>query len=171
MKITDIKGTTKLNNGVAMPLLGLGVYKAREGREIIGSIQHAFEAGYRHIDTASFYGNEKGVGEAVSTSGIAREEIFVTTKVWNDDHGYEQTLKAFDESLKKLEMDYVDLYLIHWPVPGKYIETWRALEKLYRDGRVRAIGVSNFLEHHLKDVLENFDIVPGSPQKSGTGRA
>ncbi|WP_029036542.1 aldo/keto reductase [Salinimicrobium xinjiangense] len=164
MKITDINGTTKLNNGVDMPVLGLGVYKAKEGREVVDSIQHALEAGYRHIDTASFYENERGVGEAIRTSGVPREEIFITTKVWNDDQGYEQTLAAFDNSLKELNMNYVDLYLIHWPVPGKYLETWKALEKLYKEGRVKAIGVSNFLQHHLIDVVENSDVVPAVVQ-------
>ena len=160
MDITDISGTTRLSNGVAMPVLGLGVYKAREGREVVQSVQHAFEAGYRHIDTASFYKNEKGVGEAVRASGLPREELFITTKVWNDDQGYEHTLAAFDKSLEELGMDYIDLYLIHWPVPGKYLETWKALEKLYSEGKVKAIGVSNFLEHHLNDILNNFSIVP-----------
>lgn len=160
MKITDIRGTTILNNGVPMPVLGLGVYKAKEGREVVDSIQHALEAGYRHIDTASFYENEKGVGEAIRTSGVPREDIFVTTKVWNDDQGYEQTLTAFDRSLEELRMEYVDLYLIHWPVPEKYLETWKALEKLYSEGRVKAIGVSNFLKHHLNDVIENSGVVP-----------
>lgn len=160
MEIIDIRSTTTLSNGVAIPVLGLGVYKAREGQEVIRSVHCAFEAGYRHIDTASFYQNERGVGEAIKASGIPREEIFVTTKVWNDDQGFEQTLSAFNRSLEQLGMDYVDLYLIHWPVPGKYLETWKALEKLYDDGRVRAIGVSNFLEHHLKDILDHCRLAP-----------
>ena len=160
MDIKDISGTTTLSNGVVMPVLGLGVYQAKEGREVITSVQHALEAGYRHFDTASFYQNERGVGEGISTSGVPREEVFVTTKVWNDDQGFEQTLAAYDKSLEELGMDYTDLYLIHWPVPGKYTETWKALEKLYSEGRVKAIGVSNFLEHHLHDILNNFSIPP-----------
>lgn len=160
MDINVITGTTTLNNGVLMPVLGLGVYKAKDGLEVIESVQHALEAGYRHVDTASFYKNEKGVGEAIRTSAIPREEVFVTTKVWNDDQGFEQTLAAFDRSLEELGMDYADLYLIHWPVPGRYLETWKALEKLYLDGRVRAIGVSNCLEHHLDDILHNGRIAP-----------
>ena len=160
MDIKDISGTTTLSNGVAMPVLGLGVYKAKEGREVIESVQHALDAGYRHIDTASFYGNEHGVGEAIKTSDVSREEVFVTTKVWNDDQGFEQTLSAFDKSLKELGLDYVDLYLIHWPVPGKYLETWKALEKIYHEGKVKAIGVSNCLEHHLNDILNNCSIPP-----------
>ena len=121
MDIKDITGTTTLSNGVAMPVLGLGVYKAKEGNEVIESVQYALEAGYRHIDTASFYENEKGVGEAIRTSGVPRDEIFVTTKVWNDDQGFKPTLAAFDRSLKELGMEYVDLYLIHWPVPVQYL--------------------------------------------------
>ncbi|WZL89818.1 aldo/keto reductase [Salinimicrobium sp. 3283s] len=160
MNIGNINGTTTLHNGVAMPVLGLGVYKAKEGREVIESIHHALDAGYRHIDTASFYENESGVGEAIKSSKIPREEIFVTTKVWNDDQGFEETLKAFDKSLEKLGLDYIDLYLIHWPVPGKYVETWKALEKLYSEGKVKAIGVSNFLEHQLKDILNDCSIKP-----------
>lgn len=160
MDIGNINGTTTLHNGVAMPVVGLGVYKAKEGREVIESVQHALEAGYRHIDTASFYENESGVGEAIKSSKIPREDIFVTTKVWNDDQGFEETLKAFDKSLEKLGLDYIDLYLIHWPVPGKYVETWKALEKLYSEGKVKAIGVSNFLEHQLKDILKDCSIKP-----------
>lgn len=160
MDIGNINGTTTLHNGVTMPVLGLGVYKAKEGREVIESVHHALDAGYRHIDTASFYENESGVGEAIKSSKIPREDIFVTTKVWNDDQGFEETLKAFDKSLEKLGLDYIDLYLIHWPVPGKYVETWKALEKLYSEGKVKAIGVSNFLEHQLKDILNDCSIKP-----------
>lgn len=160
MEIENIRSATKLHNGVKMPVLGLGVYKAENGKEVIQAIHNAFEAGYRHIDTASFYENEEGVGEAIRTSGINRSDIFLTTKVWNDDQGFESTLKAFDVSLSKLGTDYVDLYIIHWPVPGKFPETWRALEQLYDEGRVKAIGVSNFLVHHLDQVIKNCRIKP-----------
>jgi len=118
-----------LHNGVQMPWLGLGVYKVKEGEEVINAVRTALEIGYRHVDTAAFYQNEEGVGKAVRESGIPREEIFITTKVWNTDQGYETTLKAFETSLKKLGLDYVDLYLVHWPVKGKYKETYKALEK------------------------------------------
>ncbi|MGA9326057.1 MAG: aldo/keto reductase [Salegentibacter sp.] len=160
MKITDISGTAKLHNGTEMPYLGLGVYKTKDGAEVKAAINFALEAGYRHIDTASFYKNEEGVGEAVKTSAIPREEIFVTTKVWNDDQGYEETLKAFEVSLQKLKMDYVDLYLIHWPVPGKYLETWAALEKIYKEGKAKAIGVCNCLPHHIEAIMDEGDIKP-----------
>lgn len=160
MKITDIKGTVTLANGVEMPYLGLGVYLAKEGNEVINACRYALDAGYRHIDTASLYENEKGVGLAVKQSGIPRNEIFITTKVWNSDQGYESTLRAFDHSLKKLDSGYIDLYLVHWPVKGKYKETWRALEKIYKDGKVKAIGVSNFLKHQLEDLLTSVDIAP-----------
>lgn len=160
MIFKDISTTTTLNNGIKMPVLGLGVYKAREGKEVIESVHHAIDVGYRHIDTASFYKNEKGVGEAIKTSGVKREEIFVTTKVWNNDQGYEQTLAAFETSQVELGMEYIDLYLMHWPVPGKFLETWKALEKLYTDGRVKAIGVSNCLEHHLKKILDHGSVTP-----------
>jgi len=158
--ITDVSGTFRLHNGVEMPYLGLGVYLAREGKEVGNAVGWALEAGYRHIDTASAYQNETGVGAAVRNSGIDRREVFVTSKVWNTDQGYESTLRAFDLSLDRLGLEYLDLYLVHWPVKGKFRETWRALEKLYRDGRVRAIGVSNFLEHHLKDLLRSAEVVP-----------
>ncbi|WP_173225188.1 aldo/keto reductase [Kroppenstedtia pulmonis] len=147
-----------------MPWFGLGVYKAEEGDEVIQSVQHAIRHGYRSIDTASFYGNEEGVGIGIRQSGIPREDIFVTTKVWNDDQGYDSTLNAFEESRRHLGLDTVDLYLIHWPVSGKYIETWRALEHLYEKGLVRAIGVCNFQIHHLKDLMANAKIVPAVNQ-------
>lgn len=149
-----------LHNGVRMPWLGLGVYKVEEGDEVRRAVRTALEVGYRHVDTAAFYQNEEGVGQAIRESGIPRDQIFVTTKVWNSDQGYESTLKAFDTSLKKLGLDYIDLYLVHWPVKGKYKETYKALEKLYKDGFVRAIGVSNFQIHHLEDVLADCEIKP-----------
>lgn len=150
----------RLSNGLKMPLMGLGVYKATDGKEVVRAIHYAFDAGYRLIDTASFYKNEAGVGEAIRTSNIPREEIFITTKVWNDDHGYQNTLNAFEDSISKLKLDYIDLYLIHWPVPGKYLETWKALEYLYRGGNVKAIGVSNCLQHHLEEIIQHSEIKP-----------
>lgn len=158
--ITNLQGTFRLHNGVEMPYFGLGVYLSKDGQEVINAIKWAVDAGYRHIDTASIYKNEEGVGIGVKEASVAREELFVVSKVWNSDQGYESTLKAFDDSLKRLGMDYLDLYLIHWPVEGKYKETWRALEKLYAEGRVRAIGVSNFLQHHLEDLMADAEVVP-----------
>lgn len=152
-----------LSNGVSIPQLGLGVYKVR-AEEVYDTVLSALNLGYRHIDTASFYGNEEGVGRAIIDSGIPREEIFITTKVWNDEQGFENTLKAFDRSLKKLQLDVIDLYLIHWPVPDIYHDTWRALENLYQDGRARAIGVSNFLDHHLKELLQTAETRPMANQ-------
>uniref|UniRef100_UPI0035B54E1B aldo/keto reductase n=1 Tax=Parageobacillus toebii TaxID=153151 RepID=UPI0035B54E1B len=149
-----------LHNGVQMPWIGLGVYKVKDGEEVINAVRTALEIGYRHIDTAAYYENEEGVGKAIRESGIPREEIFITTKVWNSDQGYETTLKAFEKSLQKLGLEYVDLYLVHWPVKGKYKETYKALEKLYKDGRVRAIGVSNFQIHHLEDLMADCEIKP-----------
>jgi methylglyoxal/glyoxal reductase len=147
--------TIGLHNGVKMPAFGLGVYKVEEGEQLEKTIQTALDLGYRLIDTASFYQNEEGVGQGIRNSGIPREELFITTKVWNSEQGYENTLKAFDDSMERLGLDYLDLYLVHWPVKGKYLETWRALEELYREGRVKAIGVSNFKIHHLKDLLSH----------------
>lgn len=162
--IKSIFDTVTLNNGVKMPAFGLGVYKVEDGSQVVETISTALQLGYRLIDTAAFYENEEGVGRAIKDSGIPREEIFITTKVWNTDQGYESTLKAFDESIRKLGLDYIDLYLIHWPVKGKYIETWRALEKLYKEGKVRAIGVSNFKEHHIDDLVENCSEKPAVNQ-------
>lgn len=149
-----------LNNGHKMPMLGLGVYKAKEGQEVKSAIQWALETGYRHIDTAAFYQNEEGVGAAIRESGFPQEEIFVTTKVWNADQGYDATLKAFDRSEKKLGLNKFDLYLVHWPVKGKFLETWKACERLYKDGRVKAIGVSNFMINHLEELLAVCEIRP-----------
>ncbi len=158
----DLKSTTTLHNGIKMPWIGLGVFKVQDGEEVVSSIKSALEVGYRSIDTAAIYGNEEGVGRAIAEANVPREELFITTKVWNSNHGYESTLKAFDESMEKLGLDYLDLYLIHWPLPshGKYVETWKALEKLYKDGRIRAIGVSNFKIHHLEDIIANCEIKP-----------
>lgn len=155
-----LNDSTVLHNGVKMPWLGLGVYKAQEGTEVINAVKTAIKHGYRSIDTAALYQNEEGVGQAIRECGIPREELFITTKVWNSDQGYENTLKAFDTSIQKLGLEYIDLYLIHWPVAGKYKESWKALEKLYKDGRVRAIGVSNFQIHHLEDLMSEAEIKP-----------
>lgn len=159
-RITDLQGSFTLNNGIEMPYFGLGVYLSKEGQEVIDAVKWAIDAGYRHIDTASIYKNEEGVGEGIKQSGINREELFVVSKVWNADQGHESTLKAFDASLERLNLEYLDLYLIHWPVAGKYKETWRALEKIYADGRVKAIGVSNFMQHHLEDLMIDAQIIP-----------
>jgi 2,5-diketo-D-gluconate reductase A len=143
-----------LSDGNQIPQLGLGVYKV-EDATAARIVEGAIDAGYRHVDTAKLYFNEAGVGAGVRASGIPRDEIFVTTKVWNDDHGYDETLRAFDASLELLGMDYVDLYLIHWPAPkqDRYVDTWRALEAIKRDGRARSIGVSNFNPPHLEKLL------------------
>ncbi|MCD9022214.1 aldo/keto reductase [Cohnella silvisoli] len=155
-----INSTVELLNGIEMPCLGLGVWRAKDGQETENAVLAALQAGYRSIDTASMYRNEQGVGRAVRASGIPREQIFVTTKVWNDEQGFDNTLKAFRNSLDRLEMDYADLYLVHWPVVGKYKETYRALEELYDQGLVRAIGVSNFNIHHLEDLMGSCRIKP-----------
>ncbi|MCM4150196.1 aldo/keto reductase [Arenibacter sp. N53] len=143
-----------------MPYLGLGVYLSEDGKEVTNAVKWALEEGYRHIDTASIYENEEGVGKGIRESSIDRKEIFVVSKVWNGDQGYDSTLKAFEASLKRLNLDYLDLYLVHWPVKGKYKDTWRALEYLYGQKRVRAIGVSNFMQHQLEDLLKTAKIVP-----------
>lgn len=158
--INNLQSTTTLNNGVKMPWFGLGVFKVEEGPELVNAVKTAIKHGYRSIDTASIYGNEEGVGQGIKESGIAREDLFVTSKVWNADLGYESTLAAYQTSLDKLGLEYLDLYLIHWPVAGKYKEAWRALETLYKEGRVKAIGVSNFQVHHLEDLLKDAEIKP-----------
>ncbi|MFJ9848036.1 aldo/keto reductase [Streptomyces sp. NPDC101150] len=150
-----------LNNGIAMPQLGYGVWQVPDD-EAAAAVGQALEAGYRSIDTAAIYGNEHGTGKALAASGIPRDELFVTTKLWNSDHGYDSALRAFDASLAKLGLEYVDLYLIHWPLPSAdtYIETYKAFEKIYADGRAKAIGVSNFLPAHLERLLGETSVVP-----------
>lgn len=163
MQLT-LKSTVKLNNGVSMPVLGLGVYQMRPGKETYQAVITALEIGYRLVDTASFYRNEEDVGRAVLDSGIPRSEIFITTKLWNDEQGYESALRAFDASLKRLGLGYIDLYLIHFPVPNLREESWRALEKILESGRVRAIGVSNYMEYHLKELLSQATVIPAVNQ-------
>lgn len=162
--IKNLKSTTTLNNGVKMPWFGIGVFKVEEGPELVNAVKFAIKHGYRSIDTAAIYGNEECVGQAIlaamKETGIFREEIFVTSKVWNADLGYESTLAAYETSLNKLGLDYLDLYLIHWPVEGKYKEAWRALETLYKEGKVKAIGVSNFQIHHLEELMKDAEIKP-----------
>ncbi|MDX2398990.1 aldo/keto reductase [Microbacterium algeriense] len=157
--------TITLNNGVEMPQLGFGVFQVPDA-ETTAAVAAALEAGYRSIDTAAVYGNEAGVGRAIAESGIARDDLFITSKVWISDHGYDPTLRAYDQALDRLGLDHLDLYLVHWPTPaaGTYPETWRALEKLYEDGRVRAIGVSNFEPAHLERISTDRGIVPAVNQ-------
>ena len=157
---------TTLNNGIEIPQLGLGVWQTKDGQEVIDSIHAAIGSGYRLIDTAAIYGNEEGVGEAIRTANIPREELFITTKLWNSDQGYDTTIKAFDKSLERLGLDYVDLYLIHWPVPqlDKYVDTWRALEEIYKQGRAKAIGVCNFNIDHLEKLMAASEIKPAVNQ-------
>ncbi|PNR88477.1 glyoxal reductase [Petrotoga sp. 9T1HF07.CasAA.8.2] len=159
MRITSIYDNTELANKVKIPWLGYGTYKAH-GDELIEGVKYSLSIGYRLIDTAEMYENEEEIGKAIRQSKIPRDEIFITSKVWNTNQGFESTLNSFENSLKRLGTDYLDLYLIHWPVSGRYIETWKALEKLYKEGRVRAIGVSNFLIHHLQDIINNCEITP-----------
>ncbi len=142
----------RLHDGNEMPLFGLGVWAAEPGRETYDAVVHALKTGYRHIDTAQMYGNEKDVGDALKDSGVPREEVFLTSKVWESDHGYEATLKAFDACLRKMSLDYIDLYLIHWPASGSRLETWKALEQIKKNGLCKSIGVSNYAPHHLEEI-------------------
>ncbi|QKS72866.1 aldo/keto reductase [Paenalkalicoccus suaedae] len=157
----NLQSTITLNNGVEMPRFGLGVYKVESGNEVEHAVKEALNVGYTHIDTAAFYDNEKGVGRMIKE---ANKEIFVTTKVWNDDQGYDATLRAFEKSQKNLGVDVIDLYLIHWPVKGKFVDTWKAMEKLYEEGQVRAIGVSNFLERELDELAQHSSTIPAVNQ-------
>lgn len=155
-----LQSTITLSNEVEMPQFGLGVFETREGRQVRNAVRWALEAGYRSIDTAAVYDNEAGVGRAIRDSGLPREELFVTTKVWNSSQRSGHTLQAFEASLRKLQMDYVDLYLVHWPVAGYFKQTWRDLETVYGSGRARAIGVSNFMVEHLRELLPETRITP-----------
>ena len=156
----NLASTVRLGNGVQIPWVGLGVFKSPPGKETEQAVRWALELGYRHIDTAAFYQNEQDVARGLKASGVPREKVFITTKVWNTDQGYDQALKAFDRSRLALDVDVVDLYLVHWPVRGKFTDTWKALEKLLADGKVRAIGVSNFLVHHLEELRASSSVAP-----------
>jgi diketogulonate reductase-like aldo/keto reductase len=158
----DIKSTKILSNGVEFPCLGLGVWRA-EGDDVINAIKWAVEFGYRHIDTAAAYFNEKGVGKAIKQCGIPREELFITTKLWNADMRSHRQMEAFENSLKALCIDYIDLYLIHWPVEN-FVESWKVMEKIYDSGRAKAVGVSNFHKHHFEALLETTQLIPAVNQ-------
>jgi diketogulonate reductase-like aldo/keto reductase len=157
-----------LSNGVKIPCLGLGTWQTRDGDEAISSVLAAIEVGYRHIDTARAYENEAGIGAAVKQSGIGRDNLFITSKLWNTEHGYEKTMAAFEATMSDLALDYLDMYLIHWPNPAAFRNTWqetnagtwKAFEELYKAGRIRAIGVSNFRQHHLEELLKTAEIAP-----------
>ena len=154
-----IGDTISLANGVEMPRLGLGTYKSAEGGDVEGAVAYALKIGYRGIDTASMYNNERGIGSAIAESGLPRQAIFLATKVWNDEQGYDKTLAACERSLRRLGTDYIDLYLIHWPRP-ETTDTWRAMERLLAEGTARAIGVCNHLQHHLESLFETADVPP-----------
>ncbi len=157
-----------LNNGVTIPEIGFGTWQTPDGATAVLAVKSALENGYRHIDTAAIYGNEKSIGQAIVDSGIDRKELFITSKLWNSERGYESTLKAFEKTLSDLQTDYLDLYLIHWPANAKQFsdwrqknaDTWRAFEKLYQDGKIKAIGLSNFMVHHLEALLETATVKP-----------
>ncbi|MDR2118177.1 MAG: aldo/keto reductase [Tannerellaceae bacterium] len=165
----SLTDTFKTANGVEIPCIGFGTWQTPDGQVAADAVNYALKAGYRHIDTADVYGNEAGVGRGIAESGLLRKEVFITTKLWNTKRGYEPALKAFGESMRKLNVEYVDLYLIHWPANKNGWEktnadTWRALETLYKDGRIRAIGLSNFLTHHIEALLDTAEIQPAVNQ-------
>ncbi len=159
-----LQSRAKLNNGVEMPYLGLGTWESPQGKPTRDAVKYAIDCGYRLLDTAKIYGNEKEVGEGVKASTVPRNQIFVTTKLWNNDHGYDSTIRACDESLTRLGLDYIDLYLIHWPVSGKRTETWKAMARLAKEGKCRAVGVSNYTTRHLSELLESSTLVPAVNQ-------
>lgn len=163
-----LQDTIKLNHGKPFPWLGLGVFQVEDGNTVIQAVEEAIVVGYRHIDTAAIYQNEEGVGEGIlrgmKRTGLKREDLFITSKLWNADQGYDSSIAAYEKSLKNLGLNYLDLYLIHWPVANKFIESWKALEFLYHEGRVGAIGVSNFNIHHLESLLKQATVKPAINQ-------
>ncbi|MDY3299336.1 MAG: aldo/keto reductase [Limosilactobacillus reuteri] len=172
LELTNINSTFNLNNGVKIPCVGYGTFRT-PAAVAEQAVKEAIETGYRHIDTAAVYGNEEAVGKGIKDSGIKREDLFVTSKLWNTNRGYEQTKKAFQETLDRLQMDYLDLYLIHWPANEKQFgddaakinaETWRAMEDLYNEGKIRAIGVSNFMPHHIAELMKTAKVAPAVDQ-------
>ncbi|MGT2716689.1 aldo/keto reductase [Streptococcus respiraculi] len=164
--------TYTMNNGLTIPALGFGTYLSKDGDEVYNAVRKALEVGYRHIDTAAFYGNEESIGRAIKDSGIAREELYITTKLWNDAHGYEEAKAAFALSMEKLQLDYLDLYLIHWPNPAGIRDrwqeanaaAWRGMEELVAEGKIRSIGVSNFMVRHMDELLKTATIIPAVNQ-------
>ncbi|MFD1032391.1 aldo/keto reductase [Metaplanococcus flavidus] len=160
----SLQDVVKLQSGAEMPWFGLGVFRVKEGPELVNAVKTAIKNGYRSIDTAAIYQNEKatgqGIREGIEAAGISRKDLFITSKVWNADQGYDSTIEAYEASLERLGLDYLDLYLIHWPVADKYKDTWKAMEKLYNDGRVKSIGISNFHVHHMKDLLSEATVKP-----------
>ena len=160
----DISTRAPLNNKTSIPIFGLGVYQTPHGQVAEEAVAIALDAGYRHIDTASMYGNEESVGRAIQNSGVSRQDIWVTTKLWNSDHGYERSIEAVNESLNRLNLDYIDLFLIHWPVKELRAESWKALELMYEQGVCRAIGVSNYMIWHLEELLGSCEVTPAVNQ-------
>jgi diketogulonate reductase-like aldo/keto reductase len=168
MLMKSLKDCYKLHNGVCIPCIGFGTWKISDGDVCVSAVKTALSVGYRHIDTAVAYGNEESVGLAIRQSGIPREELFITSKLWNNAHGYKETMEAFEQSMERLRLDYLDLYLIHWPNPIKYRNcwqdanagTWKAFEELYKAGRIRSIGVSNFRIHHIDELMQTAAVVP-----------
>ena len=161
MKIMEYQ---KLNNGVQIPMLGLGVFRMEDEKEAYNSVRKAIDLGYRHIDTAKVYLNEEPIGRAIRESGVKRQEIFVTTKLWNEDIANNNAQKAFEDSLRKLGLDYVDLYLVHWPIKDKYVSVWKEMEKIVQSGKARAVGVSNYQEKHLQEIIDLKSLVPAVNQ-------
>jgi diketogulonate reductase-like aldo/keto reductase len=162
--IMNLSSTLKLNNGVDIPILGLGTYQIGDDKATYNAVRCAIDVGYKHIDTAAAYHNEIPIGKAIKDSGIKREDIFITTKLWNEEQRKDNQYNAFEESLERLGIDYVDLYLIHWPVKEKYVESWKILEKIYKEGRARAVGVCNFNIRHLEDIFAASDLKPAVNQ-------
>ncbi|MEI0447736.1 aldo/keto reductase [Brachyspira intermedia] len=158
----SLKDTFTLNNGYNIPCIGFGTWQTPDGETAVNSVIEAIKSGYKHIDTAAIYGNEKSIGKAIKESGINRDELFITSKVWNKDRGYKTTLAAFEKTINDLQIDYLDLYLIHWPASANKfndwdninLETWKAMTELYKAGKIKSIGVSNFMPHHLKSLME-----------------